>query len=839
MSNYYRRRNLPPAMPEMNRRKAQSDRRGLRPERAPKYEYKKQQSRDKPELPLRFEKPKTYENIFERYDIGNKNLPTQKHESEIVEQIESNKVSVLSGATGSGKTTQLPQMALKAGYDRIVVLQPRRINADGSGDRVETEIREKMGDDYPTGLVGVAHSERMTVQPESKVQFMTADTFSNMLPKMREGWSEQKVLIMADETHENGVPTEFACALALQSVEEYNDWRMVYASATPDESLKDNVALAGVNGGDIPEIHIEGRPQNIEYSEDPENDIVGTYNSLASVSKKTMMFVEGIPAAEHARSDLLRSMSEKDAARTKVFLLSSQTSTRDKKSIMDMQLKDGQRAVIISTSAGQSGITISGLETVILSGITRSPEIDDERADGLPVRLCTQAELTQQGGRTGRDVPGRVILSSPIREHKSSENIDDVHKFTPFEDRETDMPPEVYHTNISRNALKVAAMGTDFKKINSYMKNPLSQRSVAEANDVLFNLDAIDENDKITNIGKRMDSYSFRPEISRAMVEFEANTERSVQVQALAIASAIENGGLADYYRPGKHKELLRPDTKDDYMAQLDLMVASRPHYHGRYVDETDLRGAGINFVAAYRAHRQFDKMARVMGLGDARDIEIEHTTADQEQEIKNKFLTGMPELIFEHTSTKRGIPYYENVAGFQEPLERTISKRSTVAKMGGQAVKYLVGFPRWYEDKNGNKQDVIEMGYPVNKEQVQMTLGHLALRERNPEVRGDSLVNVAPRKLGNFDIGGKETERMVAKTEHEKELLAQAALNLDTPAVRQLRDIYVSDGEIFEALVEKAEGASSAYELDSKMWDMVGEKQSEWMIQYTHDETR
>ena len=46
-------------------------------------------------------------------------------------------------------------------------------------------------------------------------------------------------------------------------------------------------------------------------------------------------------------------------------------------------------------------------------------------------------------------------------------------------------------------------------------------------------------------------------------------------------------------------------------------------------------------------------------------------------------------------------------------------------------------------------------------------------------------------------------------------------------------------DGEIFEALVEKAEGASSVYELDSKMWDMVGEKQSEWMIQYTHDETR
>src|SRR5699024_1526828 len=104
--------------------------------------------------------------------------------------------------------------------------------------------------------------------------------------------------------------------------------------------------------------------------------------------------------------------------------------------------------------------------------------------------------------------------------------------------------------------------------------------------------------------------------------------------------------------------------------------IASRPYYHGRYVEESQLRFLGIDPSAAYRANRQFDKMARVMGIDDVRDIEIEPTTLDQEAEIKDKFLIGMPELIFEYSSTRRRTSYYESMAGFQAPLERTISER-------------------------------------------------------------------------------------------------------------------------------------------------------------------
>ena len=821
MSNHYR-RNFAPSTADTHWYKTHVDRRGVRPEKAAKNEYLSQFNKNIRFKPLKFENPKVPNNIFEQYDIGNKDLPAHKHEKEIIETIEANKVNVISGATGSGKTTQVPQMALKAGYDQVLVLQPRRINADTSGDRVEAEIRAKMGDDYPDGLVGVAHSERNTIRENTKVKFMTADTFSNMLPRLREKYQNDKVLIIADETHENGVPTEFACALALQEVEKLDDWRMAYASATPDESLKTNSAMAGVNGRDISEIHIEGQPQNIEFSEDTENDIIGTYNHQANESKKTMMFVEGIPAAENAKRTLLRSMSQKDIARTKIFILSSNTTTHDKDAIMNMRLKDHERAVVISTSAGQSGITISGVDTVILSGITRSPEIDDEQAGGLPIRLCTQAELKQQGGRTGRDVPGRVILSSPIRDHRSADSADELHKFVPVEDREVDMPPEVYNTNISRNALKVAAMGNNFAKTNLYMKNRLSEASVAEANDLLFNLGAIDENDVITPIGARMDRYSFSPEIGRSMIEFESHTERAVQIQALAIAAAIEEGSLIDFYGGSKWEDLVRSTSRDDYTTQLDLMAYSRKFFHGRTIEETPLKNAGVDFMAARRAHRQFDKMAKVMGLGEMRDVVIEPTTIDQEKEIKEKFLIGMPELIFEHTSTRRGVDYYENVAGFQSPLERKISNRSRISKIGAQAAKYLAGKPRWYNDKYNVKQDIIESAFPVELEQILRVLGHKAVRAREPIIRGGRLINMAPQKLGTLDIGGKEASEIAVGTEHEKEMMAQSALNRGGPLVLRLRDYKVPEREIFDALLDRSDGVRADIELDGRLWDLV-----------------
>src|SRR5699024_5728683 len=143
-------------------------------------------------------------------------------------------------------------------------------------------------------------------------------------------------------------------------------------------------------------------------------------------------------------------------------------------------------------------------------------------------------------------------------------------------------------------------------------------------------------------------------------------------------------------------------------------------------------------------------------------------------------------------------------------PLERTISERSIMYRAGGRALKYLVGFPRWHVDRHGLKQNTIELVYSVKKEQIKRVLGHLALRVRSPEIRGSSLVSVGATMLGNLEIGGDETAPISAKTFHEQEMLARAALGIGTPAVNLLREFGLPDDEIFDALVEQAVGTSS-----------------------------
>jgi HrpA-like RNA helicase len=93
-------------------------------------------------------------------DLGNKELPAYKHKQEILTNVEAYKAIILGGATGSGKSTQLPQYLYEAGYDMTLMLVPRRVIADGLGDRIREELSEQIeGFDAET-TVGIVHGER-------------------------------------------------------------------------------------------------------------------------------------------------------------------------------------------------------------------------------------------------------------------------------------------------------------------------------------------------------------------------------------------------------------------------------------------------------------------------------------------------------------------------------------------------------------------------------------------------------------------------------------------------------------------------------------------------------
>ncbi|MEO8691725.1 MAG: DEAD/DEAH box helicase [Candidatus Saccharimonas sp.] len=758
-------------------------------------------------------------------DLGDKSLPAYNHKREIIDTIDNNRIVLLTGPTGSGKTTQLAQYALEAGYDRVIYLLPRRINVDNNTEFIREQLGEQIGQERAHKVVGMAHSEHSDISDESIVQIMTAGTFSRMARDMGERWAGKRVMIVADETHENGLPTEFASAQAVRLVEQHDAWRMVFASATPDEGAM--ASYEAVNGGEVPTVTIEGRPHDLEFIEEPELDIVEAYHKHSVGVQKSMMFVDGKVAIKETINALRRSMADEEVRRTKFFKLHSKISSRAQEAIFHMELEPGERAIIVSTSAGQSGITIPGLGLVLSSGLTKSPELDGESAPGLPLRRCTRGEIVQQGGRAGRDIDGgKCVLARP-RNFASRRNLDnELYQFMPLASLEPDMPPEIYHSNIARNVLAAAVMGEDFTEFNNYLKHSVSQRTIHEAYDVLDHLGAIDDDNKATDLGHLMDMFPLRPELGRAAAEIVHSHKLQIQVFVLAIAAAVEAGGLADFDNGHSGwREHLRDSTDDDFIAQLDLMRMSRQFFYGYTVNEDALASRGLDFKNTYQAHRQLDKMCRSIGL-DMRDVDFDaEPTPDEEDEVRSIFLAGMPDLLYEKTATVHRKGVYKNVLGFESAVPREISQRSLLA-VGQAAVKLVAGYPRWYTNAYGERHDIIDFGFATSATQVRQVLGAVATPHLHSEVRGGRLIKSGVLNLGTLSLGQVNSFEARSGNDEERKLLVGEIMYSDMPAIRVLRSLGVSDEAISLKCFELSGNASSVRELDSRLWGYVASMQ-------------
>ena len=163
--------------------------------------------------------------------LGNRDLPAWKHKPEIVSLVEQYKAIILGGPTGSGKSTQVPQYLMEAGY-RTYILVPRRIIADGLYERLVEELTPHLGEEAAQAAVGIAHGERSNHSEENRITVMTPNTFARMAADIEEQYGDEKVAIIPDEIHEANLYTEIATGIAAETVDKRDNWRLIAASAT-------------------------------------------------------------------------------------------------------------------------------------------------------------------------------------------------------------------------------------------------------------------------------------------------------------------------------------------------------------------------------------------------------------------------------------------------------------------------------------------------------------------------------------------------------------------------------------------------------------------------------
>ena len=782
---------------------------------------------------LRKRYSKLPETSFADYDLGDKELPAYKHKAEILDTLSENKISWLCGPTGSGKTTQTAQYALER-FDRVVVLMPRRVIVDNVTEYVEQSLRGQLGKQYPDHLVGKIHGRATEATPDTRLCFMTAATFTNKLEELSEDWHNERVLVLVDEIHEANLEMEFATALAAKSIEKTDKWHMAFSSATPDTEVSQTM-YEDINGSELPVVTIEGRPHEIDITEDKVNTVSEAYLEYGKDSKKSLVFVEGVRSIEETIASIKRH-TRHQSGRIRFFKLHSGISEAARREIFTAEPAEDESFVIVSTSAGQSGITIPEVDLVLSNGLTKSKEIGEEGAEGLPPRLCTQAELMQQAGRGGRDIDGaKFVLARPISYGKIYLP-EELKGFYDITSREQHIPPEIYHTNIVRNVLSAIHLNGDFEDLNRYLMHPVaSKKVIQESYDLLETLEAIDGEGQITKIGEFMDNLPLSPELSRALAEMIRTGGSLREVLALsAIAASISGGGFAAWHQPKElFQEFVSPDTTDDFFAEYDAFLKTRDTYNSYHTDGRAYLANGIDPNKADNIHYQFNKICRRLEV-NPNDIDMGELNSEEKHNISVALVRGFQELLYAKAGSRRigrtTVNQYTNIhTGERGISEYEISSYSLARRMGMEALKLVVAFPWWYDAHDGRRHTLNTI-LPVTKDQVAQALSGSAV----PESLGDriapngDLVHVAQPKVGSLILGPEQQQKIPAATDEQIALLVNAMKDRANKQVRVLFDLQhqrmITKGQLRQVLEGSAVNSHNVHEAEANVWAVVQE---------------
>lgn len=790
------------------RRTHGADRRGVFP--VPSLGYvsgpNEQSKRDKQRV-LDIIKQRRQERLAEQFpDLGNKELPAYKYKQEIIANVDAYKAIILGGETGSGKSTQIPQFLYEAGYDKIFVLVPRRVIADGLGERIREEMSSQIEGFEAEKSVGIVHGERSELDEENRIIVMTPNTYVRMEADIRRKYADKKVAIMPDEVHEANLFTEISIGTAAMGVQANEHWRIIAASATHNASTL-QPAFQQLNGERyVPHITIEGRPFQVELVEEPNETPMEVYARMGADHQKSMLFTSGKKEIDHIINETIAALEKNASGSSKQVVfrkLHGELSEVELAHIND-EIPEGYRLVIVSSPAGMSGITIPGVTLVVTDGTINRQELDEDGIPGLRRHYLSKAGVTQQIGRAGRDVPGGIgVLAKPttvvedmLKKRGSTIDMPQM-PYISFGERAEHEPPEIYSSNLSRVVLSVAALDRRFSDINPYIPHSVKQTAIINAEESLSRLGALDEEDAITVTGRSMDMFPISPELSRGLHEVRTSG-RSLQqlARAALLASAVEVGGLQDFAEKQEPtwRQLVRPTTSDDFIAQLDIMSA---------LEEATRNGRPVfDFVETFTLHpkrvERAQKLARKILQSfriSPENIMITAPQPDEETQLRNDFTAGMIDLVYEEVGKSYRKTQYRNIHGDDTSTRRTLSDRTVSNPKRGQLI---AGFPRWFEKqlRKGGVQhfDVVEMTLHVDPAVVgsHALANHLLVgRLTTPAVDGDRVVEREQMMFGSIPVG--EIVTSVSREqipEPTQKLIVRRALEVPGPKQRALREI-------------------------------------------------
>jgi ATP-dependent helicase HrpB len=477
-------------------------------------------------------------------------LPVLAVRGDILDAIARSPRLVLSAPTGSGKSTQVPQILAGSSSvaGRILVLEPRRLAARLVARRVAQEMGTPVG-----GLVGYQTRFESQISRETRIQFITEGIFLRLLqgdPRL-----DGVGAVVLDEFHERSIDVDLALGLIKRLQETTRpDLRLVVMSATLDV---DRVARYL---GDCPRVSAEGRLHPVAITHLAATPTAPSWELAAAAlddvlaagaEGDVLVFMPG--GYEIDRTiELARGVVARRGGEHVVLPLhgSLPPDEQDRAVIPSRRPK-----VVVATNVAETSITIEGVRTVIDAGTARVHRVDPKRGlNTLRVEPIARATAEQRSGRAGRVAPGRCIRLWTERDHA---------KRPAFE------TPEIGRIDLADALLRLKALGIGRSDEFPWFESPAAEM-VERAEACLRMLHATDGRGGLTELGIALASVPAEPRVARVLAE--GARRGCVALAARLAAVASERDFVIDASPAALRDALDEGDPISDVFARARLL---------------------------------------------------------------------------------------------------------------------------------------------------------------------------------------------------------------------------------------------------------------------------
>jgi ATP-dependent helicase HrpB len=444
-------------------------------------------------------------------------LPIQEIRAEFLSALTKPVPLIISAPTGSGKSTQVPQWMLDSKVTEngtVVVLQPRRIAARMLARRIAQERGMRLGEE-----VGYQIRHHAVFGAHTRLLFVT----EGVLLRRVLGDPELKDIsaIVFDEFHERHLHSDIMLALANQIRSARESLRIVVMSATLDMGALKNFLPDAIC------IESRGRtfPVKCEFLSKPTQQQEALWETITNELEKhhprctghTLVFLPG--AYEINRTlDALRASHISRAC----LLLPLHGELPPEQQDTALQPTES-RKIILTTNVAETSLTVEDVDLVIDSGLARIASYDPHRGlDTLWVEKISRASADQRAGRAGRTRPGCCVRLWTRADHDA---------------RSANETPEILRVDLAETFLTLTALGhADWRKFPWFQ--PPEQTSASRAERLLRQLGAVDENNTLTDVGRRLLDFPAHPRLARLIIE---GNQRGCPGQCLLAAAIFQS----------------------------------------------------------------------------------------------------------------------------------------------------------------------------------------------------------------------------------------------------------------------------------------------------------